>query len=92
MTGTFRHEQLRRQAERELRGRLLPPWQNRVLQRCFVEVANGWFPLLNQFAPHTPQNRPDAVLVGPLGVLVVLLREDEPDWETSRGAFVWTAE
>lgn len=92
MTGTFRHEQLRRQAERELRGRLLPPWQNRVLQRCFVEVANGWFPLLNQFTPHTPRNRPDAVLVGPLGVLVVLLREEEPDWETSRGAFVWTAE
>ncbi|GAA0538694.1 DNA helicase [Saccharopolyspora subtropica] len=94
MTETSHHwqERLRREAEAELRDRLLPPWQSRVLQRFAVERDDGWYTLLNQFAPHTPQNRPDAVLVGPLGVLVVLLRDTEPDWETSRAAFVWTAE
>ncbi|MCI2420221.1 UvrD-helicase domain-containing protein [Saccharopolyspora sp. K220] len=94
MTGTFHHrqERLRREAEAELRDRLLPTWQNRVLQRFAVECDNGWYPLLNQFAPHTPPNRPDAVLTGPLGVLVILLRDTEPEWETTRAAFVWTAE
>ncbi|MEU5851254.1 UvrD-helicase domain-containing protein [Saccharopolyspora shandongensis] len=94
MTGTFHHrqERLRREAEAELRDRLLPTWQNRVLQRFAVERDNGWYPLLNQFAPHTPANRPDAVLVGPTGVLVVLLRDAEPGWEDSRAAFLWTAE
>lgn len=94
MTGTFHHrqERLRREAEAELRDRLLPTWQNRVLQRFAIERDNGWYPLLNQFAPHTPANRPDVVLVGPLGVLVILLRDAEPEWEASRAAFVWTAE
>ncbi|MER5392230.1 UvrD-helicase domain-containing protein [Saccharopolyspora sp. NPDC002686] len=94
MTGTFHHrqERLRREAEAELAGRLLPPWHHRVLQRFGVEQDSGWYPLLNQFAPHTPANRPDAVLVGPQGVLVVLLREAEPEWEDARAAFVWAAE
>ncbi|QIZ36112.1 UvrD-helicase domain-containing protein [Saccharopolyspora sp. ASAGF58] len=94
MTGTFhrRQERLRREAEEELRDRLLPTWQNRVLQRFVAERDSGWYTLLNQFAPHTPGNRPDAVLVGPLGVLVVLLRESEPEWEAARAAFRWTAE
>ncbi|MDA3646292.1 AAA family ATPase [Saccharopolyspora indica] len=94
MTGTFHHrqERLRREAEAELRDRLLPTWQHRVLQRFAVEHGSGWYPLLNQFAPHTPANRPDAVLVGPQGVLVVLLRDAEPAWEDTRAAFVWTAE
>ncbi|RRO15653.1 DNA helicase UvrD [Saccharopolyspora rhizosphaerae] len=94
MTGTFHHRQewLRREAEVQLRDRLLPSWQKRVLHRFAAERDNGLFPLLNQFAPHTPRKRPDLVLVGRMGVLVVLLRETEPDWEDSRAAFVWTAE
>ncbi|MEB3365905.1 UvrD-helicase domain-containing protein [Saccharopolyspora mangrovi] len=94
MTGTFHHRQelLRREAEVQLRDRPLPSWQKRVLHRFAAERDNGWYPLLNQFAPHTPRQRPDLVLVGRMGVLVVLLREAEPDWEDSRAAFVWTAE
>lgn len=94
MTGTFHHRQelLRREAEAQLRDRPLPTWQKRVLHRFAAERDNGWYPLLNQFAPHTPRQRPDLVLVGRMGVLVVLLREAEPDWEDSRAAFVWTAE
>lgn len=95
MTGTHdqRYERLRRQAEEELRARpSLPGWQRQVVERFAVERRHGWYTLLNQFAPHTPENRPDAVLVGPLGVFVVLLRENEPPWETSRTAFVWTSE
>ncbi|TWF93352.1 UvrD-helicase domain-containing protein [Saccharopolyspora dendranthemae] len=94
MTGSFHHRQelLRREAEVQLRDRPLPSWQKRVLHRFAVERDNGWYPLLNQFAPHTPRQRPDLVLVGRMGVLVVLLRETEPDWEDSRAAFVWTAE
>ncbi|SFS52603.1 UvrD-helicase domain-containing protein [Saccharopolyspora flava] len=94
MTGTFHHRQelLRREAEVQLRDRPLPSWQKRVLHRFAAERDNGWYPLLNQFAPHTPRQRPDLVLVGRMGVLVVLLRETEPDWEDSRAAFVWAAE
>ncbi len=94
MTGTFHHRQelLRREAEAQLRARPLPTWQKRVLHRFAAERDNGWYPLLNQFAPHTPRQRPDLVLVGRMGVLVMLLREAEPDWEDSRAAFVWTAE
>ncbi|MER7010850.1 UvrD-helicase domain-containing protein [Saccharopolyspora sp. NPDC000359] len=94
MTGTSHHrqERLRREAEAELRDRLLPSWHNRVLQRFAVEHDNGWYALLNQFAPGTPAERPDAVLVGPQGVLVVLLRDAAPGWEDTRKAFVWTAE
>ncbi|GAA2333002.1 UvrD-helicase domain-containing protein [Saccharopolyspora halophila] len=94
MTGTSHHrqERLRRAAEEQLKDRLLPPWQKRVLQRLAVEAGNGWFPLLNRFAPHTPAQRPDMVLVGRQGVLAVLLRENEPDWADSRAAFVWVSE
>lgn len=95
MTGTHDHrrERLRREADAHLRARPpLPPWQKRVVERFAVERGTGWYVLLNRFAPHTPDNRPDVVLVGPSGVLVVLLREGEPHWEASRAAFVWTAE
>ncbi|WP_338603748.1 UvrD-helicase domain-containing protein [Saccharopolyspora sp. SCSIO 74807] len=95
MTGTHDHgrERLRREADAQLRARPpLPTWQKRVLERFAVEHGTGWYTLLNQFAPHTPDNRPDVVLVGPGGVLVVLLRDDEPHWEATRAAFVWTAE
>ncbi|GAA2811020.1 UvrD-helicase domain-containing protein [Saccharopolyspora taberi] len=95
MTGTHHHreERLRRQAEAELRARPpLPPWQKRVVERFAVERPAGWYTLLNQFAPHTPENRPDVVLAGPRGVLAVLLREEDPGWEDARAAFVWTAE
>jgi hypothetical protein len=84
---------LRHQAEEALRARpALPTWQRRVVERFAVERRNGWYTLLNEFAPDTPSTRPDAVLVGPLGILVVLLRDQEPDRETSRSAFVWVAE
>jgi hypothetical protein len=95
VTGTHdhRYERLRRRAEEELRARPpLPTWQRQVVERFAVEHQHGWYTLLNQFAPHTQDNRPDAVLVGPLGVFVVLLREREPRWESSRAAFVWTSE
>lgn len=94
MTGTSHHrqERLRREAEAELRDRQLPSWKGRVLQRIAVEHGNGWYPLLNESTPNTAADRPDAVVVGPLGVLVVLLRDAEPDWEDTRRAFVWTAE
>lgn len=95
MSGTHdqRDERMRRRVEHELRARPpLPVWQKRVLERCAVARANGWFTLLNQFAPHTPPQRPDLVLIGPRGVLVVLLREQLPNPEAARAAFVWTAE
>ncbi|QUH00361.1 DEAD/DEAH box helicase [Saccharopolyspora erythraea] len=95
MTGTFNHrdERLRRQAQQELQARPpLPTWQRRVVERFAVERGTGWYTLLSQFAPDTPPNRPDVVLSGPQGVLAVMLREEEPAWEDSRAAFVWTAE
>ncbi|WP_243789772.1 UvrD-helicase domain-containing protein [Saccharopolyspora gloriosae] len=95
MTGTYDHhrERLRRQADEQLRARPpLPTWQKRVVERFAVERGTGWYTLLNQFAPHTPDNRPDVVLIGPGGVLVVLLCDHEPHAEATRAAFVWTAE
>lgn len=95
VTGTYDHhrERLRREADEQLRARPpLPSWQKRVVERFAVERGSGWYTLLNQFAPHTPDNRPDAVLVGPGGVLVVLLCEHEPPVAAARAAFVWTAE
>ncbi|MFR9732049.1 UvrD-helicase domain-containing protein [Saccharopolyspora sp. MS10] len=95
MTGTHDHhrERLRRQADEQLRARPpLPTWQKRVVERFAVERGAGWYTLLNQFAPHTPEDRPDAVLIGPGGVLVVLLSDEEPPAEAARAAFVWTAE
>lgn len=95
MTGTqdHRYERLRRRAEEELRARpALPAWQRQVVERCAVERQHGWYTLLNRFAPDTPENRPDAVVVGPLGVFALLLREKAPSWGISRTAFRWTAE
>jgi hypothetical protein len=95
VTGTHdhRYERLRRLAEEELRNRpTLPAWQRHVMERFAVERQHGWYTLLNRFAPDTPADRPDAVLVGPLGVFVVLLRAEEPSEQASRAAFLWAAE
>ncbi|MEY8041079.1 UvrD-helicase domain-containing protein [Saccharopolyspora cebuensis] len=80
VTGTFhpRDEQQDRSATGE------PPWMRRVLARMRAE--DGWYLLRSRSA------LPDAVLVGPPGVLVVLLRAEPPDLADTRAAFVRVAE
>ncbi|MHA6802588.1 UvrD-helicase domain-containing protein [Salinifilum ghardaiensis] len=78
--------------DRHSTGPPLPSWQRPVAERFRLAHAEGWYALLHALAPDTPPHRPDAVLVGPRGVLVVLLRAEPPAAEHARGAFRWTAE
>ncbi len=73
-------------------GLRLPSWQRPVIERFRLAHAEGWYALVHAFAPETPAHRPDAVLIGPRGVLVVLLRTGTPAVEHARRAFRWTAE
>lgn len=91
--GSFRRADERsHEAERELQRWNLPHWQERVVRRFHAERDRGWYLLLNSLAPETPEHRPDAIVVGPRGVLVVLLRESVRSSETVRRAFRWAGE
>lgn len=83
MTGTFHHrqERLRREAE-ELRDRLLPKWQNLVLQRFVVERNSGWYTLLNQLAAQTPLGR----IAEPADItdIAAFLASDDSRWVTGQ--------
>ncbi|GAA2777785.1 UvrD-helicase domain-containing protein [Saccharopolyspora taberi] len=70
-----RDERLRRRAEQALGGFAgLPAWKRQVLARFLVETRRGWHTYL-----HPDDGGPDALLIGPMGVLAVALRDEEPD-------------
>ena len=74
-----RAERLRQQAERVLADYPgLSGWRRQVLARFLTEVRSGWHTLIHRDVPNVPQNRADALVIGPNGVLAVLLCEAEP--------------
>ncbi|QUH00381.1 AAA family ATPase [Saccharopolyspora erythraea] len=78
MRASHRDERLRQRAEQALAGFAgLPGWKRQVLARFLVESARGWHTYLHRSFPRT--GRPDALLIGPKGVLAVLLREQAPE-------------
>lgn len=56
----------------------LPPWKRQVLGRFLTEVRHGWQTYVHLDLPYTAATRPDVLLIGPRGVLALLLREKEP--------------
>lgn len=80
-----RAERLRRQAERQLADQGdLPAWKRQVLARFLVESPRGWCTYLRETGRGAG---PDALVIGPKGVLAVLLREQPPPSAEANGAF-----
>ena len=83
-----RAERLRRQAERQLADQGdLPAWKRQVLARFLVEGPRGWCTYLPRALPDDPGGGPDALAIGPKGVLAVLLREQPPPPAEAARAF-----
>ena len=83
-----RSERLRRQAEQKLAGYSgLPAWQRQVLAQFLVETRQGWHTYVRKALSETPDERPDVLLVGPMGVLAILLRDELPGGADTTAAF-----
>ncbi|MCA1189875.1 MULTISPECIES: UvrD-helicase domain-containing protein [unclassified Saccharopolyspora] len=80
MSTDHRGEKLRRAAERAVAAYpSLASWQRQVLARFLVEGRGGWRTHVHTAFPDVPAGHPDALLIGPLGVLAVLVRDAEPE-------------
>ncbi|MFR9732012.1 UvrD-helicase domain-containing protein [Saccharopolyspora sp. MS10] len=87
MSTDHREERFRRAAERAVAAYPeLPSWKRRVLTRFLVESRRGWHTCVHEAFPDAPAAEPDVLLIGPLGVLAIALRDKEPEWEDVRAA------
>lgn len=83
-----RSEHLRRQAEQvlaEYSG--LAPWKRQVLARFLLESPRGWYIYVHRALPEVPTGFPEVLMIGPLGVLAVMLREQPPGADAARTVF-----
>lgn len=81
-------ERLRRRAEHVLAEHHgLSSWKRQVLARFLVEGPRGWHVFLHRNLPRTPPQLPDALLIGPPGVLAVALRDQPLSPDDARRVF-----
>ncbi|WP_258342693.1 3'-5' exonuclease [Saccharopolyspora gregorii] len=80
MSTDHRWERLRRAAERAVAAHpSLAGWQRQVLSRFLVESRAGWHTHVHTALPEVPSGHADVLLIGPRGVLAVVVRDHEPD-------------
>lgn len=79
VSADHRSDRLRRAADEALAGyQELPSWKRQVLARFLVERPKGWTTFIRSGIAVERSGGVDALVIGPRGVLAVLLREEAP--------------